>query len=111
MGEINLSEIFQRLQASGMPSDFSQIAEYMRSLGISGEDPNAVQNVLKQMGLDSQDGLGKEDIISMINMLTTGLGSEERRQFSGLIEDTVRQLGCEELPQDIREFLEEWKRS
>gem|GEM_PF-4440067 len=110
MGEYDFAEMLKALQASGLPSDASQLGECLRSLGLDGRTPEAAQDVLSKMGLDSRDIQKKDEIISQINRITAGFSSEKRHQIGGLFEEMARQVGCEELPPEFLEFLDRWKR-
>ncbi|NPV29250.1 MAG: hypothetical protein HPY58_06215 [Firmicutes bacterium] len=109
MGKINFAEMFRQLQASGLPPDASHIGEFLRGMGVSPENPEAAKKLLEQAGLGEQEIQEKKNIISLINRMTAGLSGETRRQMSQVVEQTLQQLGCEELPQDLAEFLEHWK--
>ncbi len=109
MGEFNFMEIFRQLQSSGLPSDVSKIGEFLRSSGVSPDNPEAMKEFLQRMGLDEQGVEKKEDIISLINQMTAGLSTEMRQQVFQIIEQILEQLDCGELPQEIAEFLAQWK--
>ncbi len=110
MGENDFSEMLKALQASGLPSDPSQLGECLRSLGLDGRTPEAARDLLSKMGLDSRDMQRQDEIISQINRITAGFSREKRQQIGGLFEEMARQVGCEELPPEFLEFLDQWKR-
>ncbi len=110
MDENNFAEVLKALRASGLPSDPSQLGECLRSLGLDGGNPEAARELLSKMGLDCQDLQKKDEIISQINRITAGFSREKRRQIGGLFEEMARQVGCEELPPEFLEFLDQWKR-
>jgi predicted Zn-dependent peptidase len=110
LSELNLAGLFQQLQSSGLPSDASQIGTFLRSLGISPENPETAKKLLEQAGLTEQELQQKENIISLINQMTASLSPEMRQQMSQIIEQTIKQLDCGELPQDLADFLNQWKK-
>ncbi|HHW41828.1 MAG TPA: hypothetical protein GXX19_11935 [Syntrophomonadaceae bacterium] len=110
MEENNFAEVLKALLASGLPSDPSQLGECLRSLGIDGRNPEAIQDMLGKMGLDCEDMQKKDEIVSQINQITAGFSREKRRQIGGLFEEMAHQMGCEELPPDFLDFLDRWKR-
>jgi hypothetical protein len=102
VSEQDWQAIIKQLKMSGVPQGK---AGGIPQGGVSPES-QAAGSLLQQLGIE-EDELSKERIITLINLLTAGLGSEQRRQLGGLIEEAARQLGGKQLPADVAAFLKQ----
>jgi hypothetical protein len=108
VAELNFAEVFKQLQSAGLTTDPSQMGSFLEKSGLTAE-PEAIKKMLENMGL-GDDIQSKEGIAALINQLTAGLGGQTRHQIKGLLEQAVSQMGCEKLPDDLADFLDQWNK-
>jgi len=91
--------------------DADKIAQLLKEIGFSPEDPHSASELLNRVGIDSTRVGDKEEVISLINQFTAGLDPETKEEISRVIEQTAQYFGCGPMPDDVRDFLEKWKKS
>lgn len=114
MGDVNFVELLMRLQSLGVPVDSDRFEHSLKECGIAEESLGDLQALIERIGLELTKNLPenqeKEALVSMINQVTEHLDARERQQIGAIVEQTVKQLGGKELPQEFADFLENWKK-
>jgi hypothetical protein len=112
LGENDMAEILRFLESMDTP-DLSSVEAFLQARGVPAEKLRAAYRILEQMGLryDSppEEMPNQEDLMSMFNQLSSGLDSQTRQQFQGLMD---RSKGTSRLnsSEDVLNYLKGMKR-
>ena len=112
MGENDMAEILRFLESMDTP-DLSSVEAFLQARGVSAEKLRAAYGILEQMGIryDSppEEMPNQEDLTSMFNQLSSGLDSQTRQQFQGLMD---RSKGTSRLnsSEDVVNYLKGMKK-
>ncbi len=94
----------------GKVPDADRIARLLQEMGFSPENPHSAYELLNRVGIDATKAGNKEEIISLINQFTGGLARETKEEIFRVIEQAAQCFGCGPLPDEVRDFLEKWKK-
>ncbi|SMB99784.1 hypothetical protein SAMN00808754_3088 [Thermanaeromonas toyohensis ToBE] len=105
--EGNLERLRERLleaRAAGK----TNLAEVLKEMGISPDNPDILTQLLAQAGLDPAAIGDKGKLIQLITSLSQSLSPGIKENIANLYTHLVQEMGGE-LPEDLKDFLGEWK--
>lgn len=113
MGENDIAEVLRFLESMDTP-DLSKVGEFLQARGASPEKLRLAQEMLEQMGIrhDSlpQEMPGQGDLMSLFSQLSSGLDSQTRNQFEGLLSRHSQQEARLNSSEDILDYLKNMKK-
>lgn len=104
----NLDELRQRLAAAAAEGK-TNLADLFREMGLSPDNPAAVQQLLMEAGLKPEDMGDKEKLAQFVNQVTQSLTPEMKKNIAAFYNQMAKDMGSE-IPEDLQQFLADWQK-
>ncbi|MGI9952214.1 hypothetical protein V3F56_07615 [Moorellaceae bacterium AZ2] len=105
---VNLEELRQRLAAAAAEGK-TNLAALLREMGISPDNPAAVQQLLMEAGLKPEEMGDKEKLAQFVNQMTQSFTPEMKKNIAAFYHQLAKDMGSE-IPEDLQRFLADWQK-
>jgi|GEM_PF-5992448 len=106
--EINLQKLREHLLKSAVDGK-TNLTEILKEMGITPDNPDMLKELVAQAGLNPADLSDKGKIIEFINSMSQNLSPEIKDSIGSLYTQLAQEMGGK-LPEDLQDFLAQWKK-
>jgi len=97
-----------RKEISESMKDLNDISDVLKKFGISPENPDVLNQVIKDAGLNPEE-LSPDRAADMVQKMTENLPPEMKKYMAGMIESISSAITDLPMPDDIKKLMESWK--
>lgn len=106
--ETNLQKLREHLLKAAANGK-TNLTEILKEIGITPDNPDMLKELVVQAGLNPADLTDKGKIIEFINSMSRNLSPEIKGSIANLYNQLAQEMGGK-LPEDLQDFLAQWKK-